>query len=63
MSAQETDIALQVLKNVLTERNLKEYQRKRAIARRTIKTVKREAWWELCSTIGKGTEIGEVWKI
>lgn len=47
----------------MTPKNLLDFQRKRALVRRVIKSVKRNAWRQFCSTIGKVTELGDVWSM
>ena len=53
--------AFRELRKNLSQDNVIEYQKKRAIARRTIKSSKRKAWRDFCSTIGREVEIGKVW--
>ena len=37
------------------------FQRKRALVCRVVKSAKRNAWRQFFSTIGRGTGLGDVW--
>ncbi len=52
-----------MLKRTLTSEAVIEYQRERAKARRTIKHAKKKYWRDYCDSIGKETELGEVWNM
>ncbi len=52
---------LRILKRTLNSEAVVEYQKERAQARRKIKQAKKKYWQEYCSSIGKETELGEVW--
>ncbi len=47
----------------MSQENLIEYQRKRAVARRIIKYTKKKTWREFCSTTGRGVKLADVWSI
>ena len=49
------------LRRTLKKKNLIDYQKKKAIARRVIKEAKRESWRQFCSTIGRETTLNKVW--
>ncbi len=51
--------AFKMLKRTLTPEAVIEYQREKA--RRTIKHAKKKYWKDYCDSIGKETELGEVW--
>jgi len=53
--------AFRELKKTLIPITLIVYQRKRALARKIIKQAKRKYWQSFCSTIGRETQLGEVW--
>lgn len=59
----ERNKAFRELKKNMTHENIIEYQRKRAVARRTVKCVKKKTWREFCSTIGRGVMLGDVWSM
>lgn len=39
------------------------FQRKKASARKVIKNAKKGAWREVCSSIGRETQPGDVWRM
>lgn len=53
--------AFRKLKRTLIPEAIQEYQKERAKARRIIKQAKKRYWQGYCSSIGKETELGEVW--
>lgn len=53
--------AFKILRKTLTTDNLIEYQRKKTLARKVIKEVKRESWRQFCSTIGRETTLDKMW--
>ncbi|KAJ8369907.1 hypothetical protein SKAU_G00099350 [Synaphobranchus kaupii] len=55
--------AFRALRVSMTQQAVLEYQRLRAIVRRTIKRTKRAAWRRLCSTFGRETCMNDVWRI
>lgn len=57
----EIKLAFRILKRTLTPEAIQEYQKERAKARRIIKQTKKRYWQGYCSSIGKETELGEVW--
>lgn len=52
-AVRERNRALRVLRSNLNQGNLIDYQRKKALTRRIIKTRKNDTWREYCGTIGK----------
>ena len=40
-----------------------EFQRLKAVAKRTICTVARQSWREYCTTLNDGIKLGDVWKM
>ncbi|KAJ8367912.1 hypothetical protein SKAU_G00079400 [Synaphobranchus kaupii] len=55
--------AFRALRVSMTQQAVLEYQRLRAMVRRTIKRTKRAAWRRLCSTFGRETCMNDVWRI
>ncbi|KAJ8375895.1 hypothetical protein SKAU_G00064750 [Synaphobranchus kaupii] len=55
--------AFRALRVSMTQQAVLEYQRLRAMVRRTIKRTKRAAWRRLCSTFGRETRMNDVWRI
>ncbi|KAJ8370200.1 hypothetical protein SKAU_G00102280 [Synaphobranchus kaupii] len=55
--------AFRALRVSMTQQAVLEYQRLKAMVRRTIKRTKRAAWRRLCSTFGRETRMTDVWRI
>lgn len=53
--------AFRFLRKNLNQDNLIDYQRKRAIARKVIKSSKKNAWRQFCSSIGREVKLGDIW--
>ncbi len=53
--------AFKMLKKNHSFQNFIEYKRKQANVRRIIKNTKKEFWRKFCNTVGRETEIGQVW--
>uniref|UniRef100_A0A8C2FGS7 Reverse transcriptase domain-containing protein n=1 Tax=Cyprinus carpio TaxID=7962 RepID=A0A8C2FGS7_CYPCA len=63
VAVKERNKAFRVLKRVITQDTVIEYQKKRATARKVIKSAKRKAWQEFCNTIGRETGMNVVWRM
>lgn len=59
----QRNVAFKKLRRSLTPESLLTYQRKKAQARRIIKESKRKYWQNFCSSIGRETQLGEVWNM
>lgn len=59
----ERNKAFRDLRKNMSQENLIDYQKKRAVARRIVKYTKKRTWREFCSTIGRGVKLGDVWSM
>lgn len=57
----EKNRPFRILRKQLSQENLIDYQRKRAMARKIIKLSKRNAWRQFCSSIGREIVFDDVW--
>jgi len=53
--------AFRILRKHLSQDNLVDYQRKRAMARKIIKASKKNAWRQFCSSIGREVNLSDIW--
>lgn len=59
----ERNGAFRVLRKHLSQDNLIDYQRKKAKARKIIKSLKKNAWRQFCSAIGREIDLNDVWSM
>ena len=55
--------AFRVLRRQLNQDNIIDYQKKRALARKVIKTAKKNTWRKFCSSIGREVQLGDIWSM
>lgn len=63
MNVENRNRSFRILRKQLSQDNLNDYQRKKAMAQKIITLSKRKTWRKFCSSIGREIQLDDVWSM